>query len=165
MGRIASLIQDPVWWFSAFFIAIIASVVAGFAKDRIELWLGSISGRVRSHRQRQLVQKAVIVEALAKNEGFLIIAMVRTSIVSIGFLGIVILFILSPMWSEILHSLCVTVSADPRCSQGSTPLALFALVVFGLLAVVSGFKASSMTKSVMQGYCAYREQRGLPRFQ
>jgi hypothetical protein len=35
MSRIVELIKTPEWWFSAVFIAIIAAIVAAFAKDWI----------------------------------------------------------------------------------------------------------------------------------
>jgi hypothetical protein len=162
MDQVLAYIKDPAWWFSAFFIAIIASIIAGFAKDRIGQWASTISERSRERHQKRLAARAAAVEALAKNEGFLIVSMVRAVALTFIFFAVLTLFILSPMWAEIYQTLCATVSSDPSCGRGTKYVSLFAFVGFGLLSIRSGYRLSSLLTTVMSGYRAYRIQRGLP---
>jgi len=162
MEQIVAYIKDPAWWFSAFFIAIIASVVAGFAKDRIERGLGYLSNRAREWQQRKSEEREKVIRALAQNEGFLIITMVRATGLSLMALGVFTLFLLSPMWSEITQSWCAAFPSIP-CMLGERSVSLLASIAYGLLAVVFGYTSSSRIRVTMLGYRAYREQRSLPR--
>lgn len=162
MDQILTYIKDPGWWFSAFFVAIIASVVAGFAKDRIGRWASTISERSRERYKRRTDARAAAIEALAQNEGFLLIAMARAAVATTLCIGIMTLFILSPMWAELLQTLCATLSSDPSCGRSAKAISLFSFVGFGLLAIFVGFNYSSLLSTTMSGYRAYRKQRGFP---
>jgi len=70
MGQIIAYIKDPAWWFSTIFIAIIIGVVSGFAKDRIECWLGYLSTHAREWQQIRAEEREKAIRALADNEGF-----------------------------------------------------------------------------------------------
>jgi hypothetical protein len=66
MRRIIDLIRMPEWWFSAVFIAIIASVIAAFAKDWISRGLSAISQAYRTRatlREAMREEKAAVLAA------------------------------------------------------------------------------------------------------
>jgi hypothetical protein len=79
MHQIVADMKDPAWWFTAVFIGIVVSVFAGFAKERIELMFGALSGRFRARQIEKAKRRDSVVNALAENEGFLILAMVRVT--------------------------------------------------------------------------------------
>ena len=45
MDKILEHIQDPSWWFSAFFVAILASILAAFVKDWVAVFISHFSKR------------------------------------------------------------------------------------------------------------------------
>lgn len=78
MWQIIELIKRPEWWFSAVFIAIIASVIAAFAKDWISRGLSVFS---QLYRIRRLSQEAKLdhkAAMLAAHSELLIIEFIRT---------------------------------------------------------------------------------------
>lgn len=61
MERISTNLVDPVWWFTAVFVAIVASLIAGFARDWLTLWMAKRIGRFRDRRRSQLRKKARLI--------------------------------------------------------------------------------------------------------
>ena len=162
MEKIVAYINDPAWWFSAFFIAIITSVVAGFAKDQIGRWLGKLSNSARELQQRRSEQREKVISALAENEGFLIIAMVRATWMVLVTLGTITLFFLSPMWSDLVKFWCTTVHSNASCMLGTEILPVGASAGLGLLSIALAYVTSSVVQMTMHGYRAYLKKRGFP---
>lgn len=164
MDQIALYLKDPAWWFSAFFIAIVASVIAGFAKDRIEQWFSHISTKARQIQAQRMEARERMISALAENEGFLTIAMIRTVGHLIISLCFIIIFLLSPMVAELVTTWCVAVPADPTCGHGMSrkALSLFFAIGFGTMSVVVNFRASSYSRTTMRAYRRYRQKHGFP---
>lgn len=162
MTQIAEYIKDPAWWFSAFFIAIIASVVAGFAKDYIQTWIGSLSTKARERQAKISEHREQVLAALEANEGFLILSLIRAVAMLVLMMTTIILFVLSPMWSEVFSAWCQAVPADPTCSIGGRFISLFASIGFGSTAAFVSFRAMTFIRIAMQGFRRYRQRRGLP---
>lgn len=164
MTQILEYIKDPAWWFSAFFIAIIASVVAGFAKDYIQSWIGNLSAKAKQRQSRRSEDRERALTALEENETFLIISMIRAVALLILMMSAIILFVVSPMWSEVFAAWCQAVPADPTCSRAypGRLLSLFASVMFGSAAALASFRAMTVSRIAMQGFRRYRRKHGLP---
>lgn len=163
MQQILIYVKDPGWWFSAFFVAIIASVIAGFAKDRVASIIGSLS---ESHRARQLAnveRRRKMVAALAENEGFLILTMIRTSTLTLFSLLVFVIFLASPMLSMMFSNWCQLVPVDPTCKVNDGYLSIIVSFVAGVATVVTAYLGSSHLTTTMLGYRGYLKRRGLPK--
>lgn len=53
MNRIITYLSDPAWWFTAVFIAIIASIVAAFLKDALLSALSKVSKTYKTRKQNR----------------------------------------------------------------------------------------------------------------
>jgi hypothetical protein len=80
MELITKNLSDPSWWFSAFFVAIIASIVAGFLKDRIERFISNISNSFRRRWATTLELRTKTIEALVENPTYLSFALHRATL-------------------------------------------------------------------------------------
>ncbi|MEO6021601.1 MAG: hypothetical protein ABIP64_00465 [Burkholderiales bacterium] len=162
MDQIVAYVKDPAWWFSTFVIAIIASVIAGFAKDRIGRWLGHLSIRNRERQQRKSEERKKVIQALADNEAYLLITVVRSTELTVVTLAVVMFFLLSPTWSNLAQLWCSAVLEQASCGLQSKSVSVLASMLFGLLGVVLGYISSSFNRTTMLGYEAYRKKHELP---
>lgn len=164
MTQIIEYIKDPAWWFSAFFIAIIASVAAGFAKDYIQASVGNLSAKAKQRVARRFEDRERALVALEESEGFLVLSMLRAVALLILMMSTIILFVVSPMWSEVFATWRQAVPTDASCSRDylGRLVSLFASIVFGSTAVFASFRAISVTRITMQGFHRFKRKRGLP---
>jgi hypothetical protein len=105
-------------------MAIVASVIAGFAKDRIQSWIGLLSTHPGQRRIEQLERQQRVVTALAENEGFLVLATIRAVGGTVVTMFVLTLFVLSPMLAVVASAWCLP--ADPACKM-SAPAATYIL--------------------------------------
>jgi len=94
--QIIELTKQPEWWFSAVFIAIVASLVAAFAKDWISRGLSAFSELYRTRRlsrEAKLDQEAAM---LAAHSDLLIIEFIRAVGQEIAILGLIGLLLSAP---------------------------------------------------------------------
>lgn len=77
MDGIFKNLQDPAWWFTAFVVGIIASVVAGFAKDYLEKKFGVFWSRSKARRDRARLTRQKNIEAWSENEGLVAILLLK----------------------------------------------------------------------------------------
>lgn len=162
MDKIIENIKDPAWWFSAFFIAIIASIVAGFAKDRIERFAGKFLSLNKQRQTARAEQHAKVVNALAEHEGFMILSMIRSIGQMLLTVSMFILFLLSPMLVELNNSWCNALPIDPTCSENNKYMSFLASASFGILSILCGYVSSARLRLTTLGYNEYRKRRGLP---
>lgn len=160
MSSIVENLKDPSWWFSAFFIAIVASVIAGFAKDRLGLLAASFSSSIKLRQEKRLIAKQAQIEQLVENETLLILKSIQAGVATILSLLIFIMFLLSPMWAEVMNNWCGTASFDPSCKLNPQSLAIIASFTFGLLSVYSTYKVSSVLAISSEAVRAYRRKHG-----
>ena len=159
MEEIITNIKNPAWWFSAFIIAIIASLIAAFAKDIIERNFAKVFSKLRQKQYQRLEAQKEFIQHLDQNEGYLIISMIRAATLIFLFFSSMIIFLLSPMWVQLQVTLCQSLNTKPECSfeYGTASIALF---TFGMFSMVSGYNAVVVTRLVMKGFRAYRASRG-----
>src|SRR6185295_3658503 len=74
MNNILTNLHDPSWWFTAIFITIIAGVVSGFLKEKIEKLISSLSSRYKSWASATAEARENVVRVLADNPQFLALA-------------------------------------------------------------------------------------------
>jgi hypothetical protein len=77
MEKIAEYLQDPGWWFSAFFVAVFASLLAGYLKLPISKIFSLISTRVRIWRDNQLQQFEKRAQRIGADGTLLLIVFIR----------------------------------------------------------------------------------------
>ncbi len=158
MNSIVENLKDPSWWFSAFFIAIIASVIAGFAKDRIGLLAATLSSSMKLRQEKKLIAKQTQIEQLIENETLLIIKYIQAGVATIFSVLIFIMFLLSPMWADVMNNWCNTASFDPSCKLNPKTFAILASFAFGLLSVYSTYRMSSVLAISSEAVRAYRRK-------
>ncbi|MNJ53592.1 hypothetical protein D3C77_489890 [compost metagenome] len=158
MSGIVENLKDPSWWFSAFFIAIVASVIAGFAKDRLGVLAASLSSSMKLRQEKRLIAKKAQIEQLVENETLLILKSIKAGVGAIFSFQIFIMFLLSPMWTEVMINWCSAASFDPTCKLNPQSLAILASFVFGLLCVYSVYKVSSVLAISSEAVRVYRRK-------
>jgi hypothetical protein len=53
MNRIGTYLSDPVWWFTAVFVAVLASLAAAFLKDALLSVLARVSAKYKTRKQNR----------------------------------------------------------------------------------------------------------------
>jgi hypothetical protein len=130
MPWIVELIKTPEWWFSAVFIAIVAGIIAAFAKDWISRTLSAFSQFYRTRRlsrEAKLDQKA---EILAAHPELLIVEFIRTVGQEIAIIAIAAVLLSAPFLIKAVGS------PNPKAPNSIldwTISALIAVVAVGLV--------------------------------
>lgn len=158
MESIFGYLKDPGWWFSAFFIAIIASVIAGFLKDRIERHLPQLSTTFSAWRARRAEERNSLIELLSNDLALLNIAYIRAVVGLLLYLIALVLFLTAPLLDELQPHSDAVLGVDRRF--------LFSKVLIpfmGGLAIAQGFRAASRISLVGKAWAAFRKMNGLPK--
>ncbi len=71
MDEIAKALKSPIWWFSACFVAILTSLLAGYLKDLCSVAAGSLSHRMHRRRRRQFRRDARVLRKLSRDRALL----------------------------------------------------------------------------------------------
>ncbi|WP_313080319.1 hypothetical protein [Pulveribacter sp.] len=159
MDQIITNIKDPSWWFSAFFIAIVASVFAGFLKDKIERYLSTLSAGIKSKRAASLAARKAIVDSLVEHPVFLTLAFHRAALRMLLYVMAMLLFISMPLLLQ-----ATPPEHDALWWFGQRNIAKNFLTPFmGLLSIVVGYRATASLSIALEGFKAYREKHGLPK--
>jgi hypothetical protein len=167
MKQILEFIKDPSWWFTAFFIAIISSIIAGFAKDYIGSLGSNLSATARERQRRRSENLETFISALENSESYLLLSMTRSIILLVLMALTIILFFVSPMLSESVMAWCDVAPFDPSCST-ATPFylakltSIVSVVSFGVLSVLVGYSSTVYFRAVSMGFNRYRRKHGLP---
>lgn len=159
MEAILNNLRDPSWWFSAFFIAIIASVIAGFLKDRIEKWLSTIFSGLKAWRTRREDARAKLIEAILADQMYLQIFLFQT----------VIALILFAVCSTIYYSAPALLTAVP--AQATHLLTLdrkffiwdILSPALGLFNVLVSYRTARRLSIASQAIREYRKRNSLPK--
>lgn len=80
MESIRKYLQDPSWWFSAFFVALVTSIVAGFIKDYLQKQFEFVIGWSKTKRQERLQERENLLQAWSESGEVLLIALLKTII-------------------------------------------------------------------------------------
>jgi hypothetical protein len=161
MEPIFNYLKDPGWWFSTVLVAIIASVIAGFLKDRISTFLSHFSQKLRDRSTKRKIEQEELINILVSNNTYLVLAFLRVIFSVIMFIGTMTMFLLMPIYAEIKPS-----SLNSEIS--SAIKFFFSISVFPLLGGLSmgfGFRATSGLNIVAKAIKRYRIENKLPKLQ
>lgn len=159
MESIIKHLSDPGWWFSTVLVAIIASVIAGFLKDRISQLIGHTSRRFREWSKHRKEQQELVVEILSKNPEYLLMGLGKSVLHFIMFTGTFVIYLLLPIHAEFNSP-----SSDPVLSNAlKSFLSVAVYPLFGGMSMGFGYKATSSFSIVSKAIKKYREKNGLPK--
>lgn len=159
MSTIVSNLSDPAWWFTAFFIAIVASVLAGFLKDRLERSISRTSDGFRQKRAASIEERSKTVQSLVENPVYLSFALHRLTLI----------FVLWSLTTFMFALLPVSLYATPPSEDVFMWLGckdLFRTVMMPILGVAStfmGYRASTSMSLIFEAVRTYRKKHGLPK--
>jgi hypothetical protein len=159
MASILSSVKDPAWWFTAVFVAVIAGVVAGFAKDILERKFGIFIAWSSRQRQEARKRRIAAVQAWSSSEGLLSLAVLQTIYWSLATIGTGIVSALVLVYLSLKHS-----------SPGLGIVSSFSLGEVALLFIVfGGFFELSVRVMVLLGKTneamrKFRQKENLPAF-
>ncbi|MDE2107263.1 MAG: hypothetical protein KGL39_59245 [Patescibacteria group bacterium] len=159
MDQIKNYIADPAWWFSTVLVAIIASVIAGFMKDRISQLFGHVSKRFRIWSQKRTQQQEELIAVLSENPNYLLMGLGRTLMMAIMFTGTIIIYLIFPVYAK-----SQPLSSLPGVDGLINSIASVVIYpFFGGISMAYGYRATSalsvMTKAIRQ----YRQKNGFPK--
>jgi ABC-type dipeptide/oligopeptide/nickel transport system permease component len=130
MSRIVELIKTPEWWFSAVFIAIIAGIIAAFAKDWISRALSTFSSFYRTRRLSRQAKLDEEAEMLAAHPELSIIEFIRTVGQEIAILALAAILLAAPFLIQ------ATASGKPKATHSILDSMISALVALGAFVLV-----------------------------
>jgi hypothetical protein len=137
----------------------VASVIAGFLKDRISMLLSHFSEKFRAWSTRRKIQQEELINILANNQGYLTLALLRVIFSAVMFIGSTILFFLMPIYAEIKQP-----SLNPEVSTVmKSILTISVYPFFGGLSMGFGFRTTSGVNVVFKAIKQYRIQNQLPK--
>jgi hypothetical protein len=76
MNRIFENLQDPSWWFTAIFVAIIVSVFAAYLKEVLSKFLSHFSTRINKWRQKRKWRNYRVAIITGRDPALLLISVV-----------------------------------------------------------------------------------------
>jgi hypothetical protein len=159
MDAILRNLSDPAWWFSAFLVAIIASVIAGFLKDRVERLISSVSNRFRQWRANELEARTKVVEALVENPTYLSFALHRATLRLVLWVLATLLFVSTP----------ILLYLSPPSDNKLMWLGLKDLVrnvfmpLMGAASATVGYRSSVSISLVFEAMRRFRAKHGFPK--
>lgn len=163
MRQIFESLRDPSWWFTAFFIAIISSVIAGFAKDYLEALGSNLSATAKLKQVRRSENREKFLCALENSESYLLLSMISSSGLLILMALSMTLFFVSPLISETVSVVCHVAQSCSRLDFFIGKLASFVSVyLFGIISVFISYKSVVYSKAVSEGFHRFRRKHGLP---
>jgi membrane protein implicated in regulation of membrane protease activity len=102
MNKILENMNDPSWWFTALFVAIIASLFAAYFKDFLNIVLVRVSGRYRRWRNMREAKNQAWVEATANDPTLLLISLLYVILNFMGLIFLIFIFMFYPIWTELM---------------------------------------------------------------
>ncbi|WP_172146444.1 hypothetical protein [Pseudomonas tumuqii] len=160
MESIAAYIKDPGWWFSAVFVAIIASIFAGFLKDNIEKLLSNIFTGLKAWRATREERRRIIIESLLKDKMYFVISLFRAAIGVTIFTLFTLIYMSAPIFLSTAPASSTIFSAeDIRHVIWNiiTP-------ILGLLNITISYKTATRMSIVFEAAKEYRIRNNLPKF-
>jgi len=159
MENIYKYLRDPGWWFSAFVIAVVASVIAGFAKDYLERRFGVFLNWSRSRREERRQERARLIAAWSANETLLAVVLLQTlfAMVICVSMGIVCILLVAYLGVGFGFTGIGLVVGPPWSGVFVLGGSLIAFLYVSFRTVVLVSRASNIVKT-------FRRKRELPRF-
>ena len=158
MDSITGYLKDRGWWFSAFFVAILASVIAGFLKDRIERLFSHFSSRFADWRTKRTAERETLIELLSGNPQLLTLAYIRTVVGLALYLLAVTMFMVLPILYEMRP-----ISSDVFGIDRKFMLSKVLIPLLGGVAIIQGFRAAARLSLVGKAWVRFRSKNQLPK--
>jgi protein-S-isoprenylcysteine O-methyltransferase Ste14 len=159
MDKILKFLQDPSWWFSAFFVAIIASILAAFAKDWIGNLISHFSGSYRKWNQKRVAAQNERVNRLASNFDCLVISYLKSIVGLMLFMQSFSLFLLIPMWGNLMIRDPSFNSMMLFSSEYQLLFVKLMAVLLGLASIISGYLSALMFRFSNEAFREYRKNK------
>ncbi|MFL6207786.1 MAG: hypothetical protein ACJ74W_02985 [Pyrinomonadaceae bacterium] len=119
LDKILENTRDPSWWFTALFIAIIASLLAAYIKELLGKLFSRLSPRFKFWWQKRRFRRAVTIIVTACDTNRILFLISRV----LGFSSVVIFYFLS--------FLCLAILRDIRQDYSTTlKILMFSAVIF-----------------------------------
>jgi hypothetical protein len=159
MDAIVTNLKDPSWWFSAFFIATIVSVLAGFLKDRLEKLLSNIFSGLKAWRARREEARAKLIESLLADHMYFQIALFRAvmalilfTLFSIMYFSAPVFLATAPPWTDP----AIFIDRSYMIWKVFTP-------IIGVLNILVAYRTTRRLSIISQAIREYRKSNDLPK--
>jgi len=103
MDAIIQQLKDPGWWFTAVFVGIVGSIIAGFCQNRISAWAARYSVAAKERRQRKLKEAEERIRFLVENPDLLGMHITWAIGRAVLFVAIICLWYLNGIWIDVLE--------------------------------------------------------------
>jgi hypothetical protein len=143
MNGILTDLSEPRWWFSVFFVAIIASVLAGFLKDGIGRWLSRTWSWYRTRRKAPSARREQHIQILCDNTALLTVATVHAAISLIWFVFFFFSFMFMPVWTDLMYASPSFASWVGMSRSAWVPLAKSLIILAGVGSIFNGARMAS----------------------
>ena len=156
MDQIMNYIRDPAWWFSTVLVAIIASVIAGFMKDRISQLISHVSTRFRLWSQKRTQQQEELIVVLSENPNYLLMGLGKAIMMAVMFTGTIIIYLILPV-----HAKFQPLSSLPSIDGLLNSIASVVIYpFFGGISMAYGYRTTSCLSVITKAIKKYREKNG-----
>jgi hypothetical protein len=162
MEGILTDISQPRWWFSTIFIAIVASLIAGFLKDAVGRWLSRTSSWYRTRKHETLARRERQVQVLCDHPTLLTTATVRVVIELILFVFVFSIFMFTPVWGDLMFASPFFASWVGMSRGLWVPVAKLTIVLNGVISFFLGARLSSQLALVTRAYRRLSDQLNGP---
>lgn len=159
MDQIKNYISDPAWWFSTVLVAIIASVIAGFIKDRISLLFSHVSARFRLWSQKRTKQQEELIAVLSDNPNYLLMGLGKMLMMATMFTGTIIIYLILPVYAKFQH--LSSLSSVDGLFNSIVSVVIYPF--FGGIAMAYGYRATSALSVITKAIRKYRQNNGFPK--
>ena len=158
MESILRYLQDPGWWFTAVFIALIVAVGGGFIRERLVYpMLAALSTRFKKRNATRALARENATAALAANPEYLILTFLcATCVLVVVAIGFVLLTFLA-LFPQVAPSMQTEEAVKVRDGIHSVTLIFSLFLLAGI-----GARVLSRLSLAMAAYKRYRTERGLP---
>ena len=147
MHRISADLADPAWWFTAFIMAIITGLVAGFLKDIVAGWLSRSSTWFKARATRSAVKEQARVKALASHPQALVVYGISMTVTMLLFLWSGLNFLFIPVWTDLMNASPAFRSWLLATPEQSIMISKLLIIVYGMMGLVTGFSTTSRIRT------------------
>ncbi len=160
LDAILNNLADPSWWFTAVFVAIIASLVAGYLQARVQRFIARTWSWYRGKRAEKFAARDRLSDRLASNADYLSLTMQRTNTRMILWSVTVLMFLAAPSAFDVL--LALRPGAPTAAHEGKAIVIGLITMALGLFCIWLGYRVTSSLDIVFGAYRKFRDKNELP---
>jgi MFS family permease len=150
MEKIFEYLSDPGWWFTAFFVAILSSVVAGLLLKPLESLLSSLSNKYKKRQERRQKRIEILARECSRDGVLLLYKFLYLVFLMLtAFSGLILLLI---------TFIALTLLAEKQ-SMWSFPTVIIFLILLlsGLLTLLGIVNVPSRLEVFYRGLFLYQQ--------